>query len=51
MTSNVLQKSKYPIIHLDIDPLYSDVTLREHLEVYAAIKGIHPDDIKRITEE
>ncbi|XP_072019069.1 cholesterol transporter ABCA5-like [Amphiura filiformis] len=34
-----------------VDPLYPDVTLREHLEVYAAIKGIHASDIKNVTEQ
>ena len=33
------------------DPLYSNITMREHLEAYALIKGIHPKDIKTVAEQ
>ncbi|XP_041473129.1 cholesterol transporter ABCA5-like isoform X4 [Lytechinus variegatus] len=31
-----------------IDPLWEDVTMREHLEGFAGFKGIHPSDRKQI---
>ncbi|XP_077979636.1 cholesterol transporter ABCA5-like [Glandiceps talaboti] len=33
-----------------INPLWDDITTREHIEVYAAIKGIHPKDRKEISD-
>ncbi|XP_022092654.1 ATP-binding cassette sub-family A member 5-like isoform X2 [Acanthaster planci] len=32
------------------DPLYSNVTMQEHLEAYGLIKGIHPKDVKTVAE-
>ena len=34
-----------------IDPLYPEITVRQHLEIYAAIKGIHESDVKHVTEQ
>ncbi|XP_070580684.1 cholesterol transporter ABCA5-like isoform X2 [Ptychodera flava] len=33
-----------------MDPLWEDLTTREHLEVYAAIKGVHKKDRKEVAE-
>ncbi|XP_038065899.1 ATP-binding cassette sub-family A member 5-like [Patiria miniata] len=32
------------------DPLYSHVTMQEHLEAYGLIKGIHPTDVKTVAQ-
>ena len=34
-----------------VDPLWEDLSMRQHLELYAAIKGIHKTDIKNVTEQ
>ncbi|XP_038064701.1 ATP-binding cassette sub-family A member 5-like [Patiria miniata] len=32
------------------DPLYENLTVREHLEAYALIKGVHPTDAKAVAK-
>ena len=34
-----------------IDPLWEEITMREHLEAFAAFKGIHRDDRSQVAEQ
>ena len=33
------------------DPLFENITMREHIETIGMIKGIHPDDAKNVAQQ
>ena len=33
------------------DPLYETITMREHIETFALLKGIHPDDTGSVASQ
>ncbi|XP_035262804.1 ATP-binding cassette sub-family A member 5 [Anguilla anguilla] len=47
--STEFQRGEMPLEHLgycpQVSPLWPKITLQEHLEIYAAIKGLHPQDV------
>lgn len=33
-----------------INPLWQDITLKEHLQIYGAVKGMSASDVQEVTD-